>query len=69
MRVRRHVHRHARDRRAEVGAVVEIEPAKEELIGFALAAVLGDDDTRDGFQDFARRSSGRVSSCPAPMVP
>ena len=51
--VRRHVHRHARDRGCEVGPVIEVEAAQVVLVGLALAAVLADDDTRDGFEDFA----------------
>ena len=51
--VRRHVHRHASDRRREVGAVIEVEAAQVVLVGLALAAVLADDDARDGFEDFA----------------
>ena len=51
--VRRHVHRHARDRRREVGAVIEVEAAQVVPVGLALAAVLADDDARNGFEDFA----------------
>ena len=46
MCVGRHVHRHPRNRRREVGAVIEVEAAQEILIGLPFAAVLGDDQTR-----------------------
>jgi len=49
-----HVHRHAVDRRGEVGPVVEVEAAQEILVGFAVAAVLGDDEPRHHFQHLAR---------------
>ena len=51
--VRRHVDRHAGDRRREVGAVIEVEAAQVVLVGLALAAVLADDDARHGLEHFA----------------
>ena len=54
MAMRRHVERHAVEERREVGAVVQIEPAHEVLIGLTAARVLRDDQTRDRLQDLAR---------------
>ena len=51
--MRRHVHRHAGDRRGEVSAVIEIEAAQVVLVRLALAAVLTDHDTRHRLEDFA----------------
>ena len=52
--VRRHVHRHARDGRREVGAVIEVEAAQVVLVRLSLAAVLADDHARHGLEHFAR---------------
>ncbi len=49
--VRRHVHRHARDRRRDVRAVVEVEPAQVVLVRLALAGVLADQEARYGLED------------------
>ena len=54
MAVRAHVDGHAVDGDGEVGAVVEIEAAQEILVGFALAAVLRDDQARHRLQHLAR---------------
>ena len=51
--VRAHVDRHAVDVDGKIGAVVEIEAAQEVLVGFALAAVLGDDEAGRRFQHLA----------------
>ena len=51
--VRRHIHRHPRERRREVGAVIEVEAAQVVLIGFPLAAVLRDHDAWNGLEHFA----------------
>ena len=53
-----HVDRHAVDRDGEVGAVVEVEAAQEILVGFALAAVLRDDEAG---HRFSSASPGRVT--------
>ena len=50
MRVRRHVHRHAGERRREVGAVIEVEAAQVVLIRLALPAVLTDHDAWHRFE-------------------
>ena len=52
--VGRHVDRHAVDRGGEVGAVIEVDAAQVVLVRFALAAVLGDDQAGDAFQQLAR---------------
>ena len=49
-----HVDRHAVEPEGKVGAVVEIHAAQEVLIGFAFAAVLGDDQAGRGLEHFAR---------------
>ena len=54
MAVRRHVERDTVEERREVGAVVQIEPAHEVLIGLTAARVLRDDQTRNRLQDLAR---------------
>ena len=61
-----HVDRHVVDGDREVGAVVEIVAAQEVLVGFALAAVLGDDQARRRFEQFGPgRVTGRaLSSAP-----
>src|SRR5262249_61846489 len=58
MAVRRHVHRHSGYRLREVGTVIEVESAQVVLIGFALAAVLGDHDAGDGLEHFAGAHEG-----------
>ena len=50
VRVRRLVDGHAVHISLEVRAVVEVVPAHQILIGFALAAVQRHDETRDGLQ-------------------
>ncbi len=47
-----HIDRHAVDRDGEIGAVIEIETAQEILVGLAVPAVLGDDQTRHDFERF-----------------
>ena len=54
MAMRRHVERHAVEERREVGAVVQIEPAHEILVGLTSAGVLRDDQARHRLQDLAR---------------
>ena len=49
---------HAVERGGKIGAVVEVEAAKEILVGFAGAAVLGDDEAGDGFKQFAGTKQG-----------
>lgn len=44
---------HAVEAGGEVRAVIEVEAAREVLVGFAAAGVLGDDDAGDHFQNFA----------------
>src|SRR5438105_4861668 len=54
-----HVDRHAVDRDCEVSAMVEVVAAQEILVGFALAAVLGNDQAWRDFERFrwlSRRS-------------
>ena len=48
-----HVDRDTAHRCGEVGAVIQIEPAQKVLVGFALAAVLRDDDAGHGLEHFA----------------
>ena len=48
------VQRHVIHKGREVGAVVQIEPAHEVLIGLTAARVLRDDQTRNRLQDLAR---------------
>ena len=50
VRMRAHVDRHVVDEDRQIGAVVEIVAAEEILVGFALAAVLRDDQPGHGFQ-------------------
>ena len=54
MAVRALVDRHAVDRNGEIGAVIEVHAAQEILVGFALAAVLRDDQTRRALEQFTR---------------
>ena len=51
--MRRHVQRHAVEERREVGAVVQVEPAHEILIGLTAAGMLRDDQPGDGLQHLA----------------
>ncbi len=51
MTVRRHVDRYAVDARRQVRAVIEIEAAQEELVRFAVAAVLSDDQAWHHFHE------------------
>ena len=60
VRVGAHVDRKVVDRDREIGAVIEIEAAQKILVGFALAAMLGDD--KPGTTSSAspgRRTAGR----------
>ena len=59
VRMAHHVHRNAIDENREVGAVVRVETAKQNLIGFAAAVMLADDQTRSQLQNIAR-SVGRT---------
>ena len=54
MRMAALVDQHSVNRGAQVGAVVQIESAQVELVGFAFAAVLADDQAGNGFQQFTR---------------
>jgi hypothetical protein len=45
-----HVHRHPGDPGGEVGAVVEVIASQEELVRLAVAGVLGDDQSWNGFE-------------------
>ncbi|MET4828844.1 hypothetical protein ABH972_006433 [Bradyrhizobium ottawaense] len=49
-----HVHGDAVNGDGKVGTVVEIIAAQEILVGFALAGMLRHDETRHGFERFAR---------------
>lgn len=51
--VREDVERHGFNACLKIGAVVEIECADKHLIGFSVAAVLRENHTRYGFQQFA----------------
>jgi hypothetical protein len=64
MRVRRQVDRHAQHAGCEVGAVVEVEAAQEELVGLAVAAVLRGDETGHRLQHFTRTQPGAVGDLP-----
>ena len=55
----RHVHRHAGDIDGKVGAVIQIEAAQKILVGFAVPAVLGNDQARNVLEDFSRTQSRR----------
>ena len=48
-----HVDRHVVQRDINVGAVIEVEAAQEVLVGLALAAVLGGDQSRHNLEHFA----------------
>ena len=50
-----HVYRDAVNEDREVGAVVRIETAKQDLVGFAAAMMLADDQSRRQAQNIARR--------------
>ena len=58
MGMRAHVDRHVIDVDGHVGAVVEIVATQEVLVGFALAAVLRDDQSGGRLEDFARARRG-----------
>ena len=58
VRVRDEIHWNTIDARGEIGAVVEIEAAQIILVGFALAAVLRDDQARHRLQNLARTNDG-----------
>ena len=53
MGMRAHVDQHIIDIDGHVSAVVEIVAAQNVLVGFALAAVLRNNETRRGFKNFA----------------
>ena len=67
--MRGHVDRKAGDGLGEVEAVIEIESAKVVLVGFALAAVLADDEAGYRLEHFGRAVDGRTASCAAVMAP
>jgi hypothetical protein len=48
-----HVDRHVLQRDIDIGAVIEVEAAQEILVGLALPAVLGGDQTRHQLEHFA----------------
>ena len=54
MPVRREIHRDARDRRGEIGSVIEVETSQVVLIRLAFSAVLTDHHSRNGFEHLAR---------------
>ena len=58
MGVGRAVDRHVVNEIGDIGAVVEVEAARQKLVGLALAAVDGDDQTRHRFQQFADAIGG-----------
>jgi hypothetical protein len=58
MGMRAHVDRHVVDIDRHIGAVVEIVTTQEVLVGFALAAVLRDDQSGRRLKDFARARHG-----------
>lgn len=49
-----HVDRHVVDIDRQIGAVIQVVATQEILIGFALAAVLRDDQAGNGLQNFTR---------------
>jgi hypothetical protein len=51
--VRRHVDRHAFHARQEVGAMVEVEAAQEQLVRLPVTRVLRDDQARNQLEDLA----------------
>ena len=53
VRMRALIDQHAVDRRAQVGAMIEIEPAQVKLIGLAFAAMLADDQSGRRLEQFA----------------
>ena len=53
MAVAGQVHRHARDGRAEVGAVIEVEATQEVLVGLAVTGMLRDDQAGHDLQQLA----------------
>jgi hypothetical protein len=72
-----HVDRHVDDRDRQIGAVVEIVAAQEILVGFALARVLRDDQTRRSLPSlrsicrpspFSRRPNRKKSCVNSPGV-
>ena len=60
VRMGAHVDRHAGDESGKVGTVVQIEAAQEILVGFAIAAMLGDDDPGHEFEQFSGAQCGAV---------
>ena len=52
--VRRHVHRNTGNRGREIGPVIEVESTQVVPIGFALSAVLADDQPRDSLEHLTR---------------
>ncbi|MNN52301.1 hypothetical protein D3C81_1669900 [compost metagenome] len=49
---------HLVDRGAQVRAMIEVEAAQVELVGLSLAAMLADDQSRHGFEQFAGPVAG-----------
>ena len=60
MRVRSHVDRHAGHRGGEIRPMVEVEAAQEVLVGFAVTAVLRDDQAGHSLQQFSRPQQGAI---------
>ena len=50
-----HIHRDAIDGNGEIRAVIRIEAAEQNLVGFAAAMMLADDQPRHQAQNVARR--------------
>ena len=57
VRVRGHVHRDSIEVHRDVGAVIGVEPAQEDLIGLASALVLGEDQAGNDAKDVAGRAA------------
>ena len=60
MRVRWQVKRHIVEENGDIGAVVEIEAAKEILVGLAAAGVLRDDEAGNRLQYFSRAKNRTI---------
>ena len=64
----RHVDGHAVDLDGEIGAVIEVEATQKILIGFALAGMLGHDQSRHHLQRLAGAREGRAFTSSPLMV-
>src|SRR5271170_94207 len=58
--MRRQVKRHTVEEYGEICAVVEIEAAKEILVGLTTAGVLSDDETGNRLQNFSRTKNRTI---------